>query len=232
MHIPINAKAECTDGPCGCVVSVIVDPKADEVTHIVVRDRGFLHVEHVLPLRDVWAIDDGSLQIGRSRAQVGSLQRFTEIVYVDQADPQVMHAAMEGASDGHIRWAQARPGLEMLMLGAVDVPVEHELVREGEMVLHRGSRVLASTGRMGEVEGLLINLQTGKVTDLVMREGHLWSKHELVLPVAEIERIEDDTIFLRRPRRATKGHDGDLNLDLRSDDRLQGPIVRSKHEHR
>jgi hypothetical protein len=161
MRIPINAKVECTDGPCGRVVSVIVDPKADEVTHIVVRDRGFPHVEYLLPLRDVWAIDDDSVQIDRASAEVESLEHFTEIVYVDQADPQVMHAALEGASDGHIRWAQARPGLEMLMLGAVDVPVEHELVPAGEMVLHRGSRVLASDGCMGEVGGLLINLQTG-----------------------------------------------------------------------
>jgi uncharacterized protein YrrD len=61
---------------------------------------------------------------------------------------------------------------------------------------------------MGRVEGLLIDLQTGKITHLVMREGHLWNRHELALPLVEIERIQDDTVFLRHHQQTTEGRDG------------------------
>jgi len=123
-------------------------------------------VEHLLPLKDVRSIDDHSAQIDRSSVEVKSLERFIEIIYVDQADLQVMHAALEGTRKGHIRWAEARPGLEMLMLGVTDVPVEHELVPRGEVVLHRGSCVVASDRCVAWVEGLLTDRQTGKISHL------------------------------------------------------------------
>ncbi len=206
MHIRINAEVECTDGPCGRLVSVIVDPKDDEVTHIVVRDRGFPNAQRLVPLKRVKANDGDPVHIDRSSAELASLERFMEIVYVDQADPSVMDKALEDSTDAHIRWEEARPGQEMLLLGAVDVPVEHELVPDGEVVLHRGSRVIAIHGRMAKVEGFLIDPQTGKLTHLIMKGGHLWSRHELLLPAAQIERVEDDKVFLRRHQQTAKGH--------------------------
>jgi len=32
-----------------------------------------------------------------------------------------------------------------------------------------------------------------------MKEGHLWHKQDLIVPVAEIECIHNDAVFLRRP---------------------------------
>jgi uncharacterized protein YrrD len=205
MRVQIYAGVACTDGPCGRVESVIVDPLADRVTHLVVRGRGAPHVEYLLPLDEVTAAEDDTVHVGRTRAALEALERFTDIIYVDQSDPRVLHKALHGATDDHVRWAEARPGPEMLVLGAEDVPVEHERIPPGEKVLHRSACVVANDGRIAELEAIVIDEGTGRLSGLVMKEGHLWARHEVTLPVAEIARIEDDVIYLRRPRRAAGG---------------------------
>ena len=35
------------------------------------------------------------------------------------------------------------------------------------------------------------------MTHLVMREGHLWGKKDVVIPVSEVDRIEEDTVYLK-----------------------------------
>jgi hypothetical protein len=39
--LTIGADASCTDGVCGKVISLVVDPRARTVTHLVVNDRQF-----------------------------------------------------------------------------------------------------------------------------------------------------------------------------------------------
>ncbi len=205
MRVQLYAGVACTDGPCGRVESVIVDPLADRVTHLVVRARAAPHAEYLLPLDEVISAEGATVRVARTREALEALERFTDIIYVDQSDPQVLHKALHGATDDHVRWAEARPGPEMLVLGAEDVPVEHERVPPGEKVLHRSACVVANDGRVAELEAIVIDEGTGRLWGLVMKEGHLWARHEVTLPVAEIARIEDDVVYLRRPRRAAGG---------------------------
>jgi len=35
------------------------------------------------------------------------------------------------------------------------------------------------------------------ITHLILREGHLWGQKEVTIPLNQIERIEDDTVYLK-----------------------------------
>ena len=39
MKIPLNARVQCTDGPGGRVVQVIVNPITRKMTHVVVEEK-------------------------------------------------------------------------------------------------------------------------------------------------------------------------------------------------
>jgi len=54
----IGAKAQCTDGDCGEVRRVIVNPVAREVTHLVVEPKGRLGLARLVPLDLVDASGD------------------------------------------------------------------------------------------------------------------------------------------------------------------------------
>jgi len=179
-------------------VAAVVDPDARRVTHLVVRDRRFAGVERLLPISDVKAVDGASARLSRSRAGLRSLGRFTQTICVDQADPQVLHRALSRAHDGHIRWAQARPGLGVLEFGYMMVPVERELVAGREMVLHRGARVIRSDGRADRIAALEADPRNGRLTHVVVREGHFWARRGRAVPVSEIKSITDDRVVMRR----------------------------------
>ena len=42
----------------------------------------------------------------------------------------------------------------------------------------------------------------GHITHLVLREGHFWDKKDVTIPVSEIDRLDEDEVFLKLDRRA------------------------------
>jgi uncharacterized protein YifN (PemK superfamily) len=43
----------------------------------------------------------------------------------------------------------------------------------------------------------VINPENGRITHLVMREGHLWGKKEVIIPVSALGDFRDDTVYLK-----------------------------------
>jgi uncharacterized membrane protein/sporulation protein YlmC with PRC-barrel domain len=80
---------------------------------------------------------------------------------------------------------------------------EDELhIPKGELAFGRGTRVDAADGHVGIVGELVIEPQTGHVSHLVLEESHLLSKKDVSLPVSAIDRVEDDTVYLKLDKEA------------------------------
>jgi NAD(P)-dependent dehydrogenase (short-subunit alcohol dehydrogenase family) len=47
------------------------------------------------------------------------------------------------------------------------------------------------------VDEFLINPSNDQITHLVMREGHLWGKKDVTIPVSQIDHYEDNTVYLK-----------------------------------
>ncbi len=75
--------------------------------------------------------------------------------------------------------------------------LEHERIPAGEVVIRRGTPVNAMDGQMGKVDEFLIDPKNDSITHLVLREGHLWGKKDVTIPVAEIDRITDEAVYLK-----------------------------------
>jgi hypothetical protein len=69
------------------------------------------------------------------------------------------------------------------------------------LAIHRGSHVHAVDGRIGEVEGFVVNPANDGITHIVLREGHLWGRQDVTIPVAQIDRIDDDGVYLKLNKR-------------------------------
>jgi sporulation protein YlmC with PRC-barrel domain len=62
--------------------------------------------------------------------------------------------------------------------------------------VRRGTRVEATDGYIGHVDEFVVNPENGNITHLVMREGHLWGKKDVIVPLAAIDQTSEDTVFL------------------------------------
>src|SRR5450756_126292 len=50
MDVPVDARVECTDGPCGRSTYAIVDPAKEHVTHVVIEESGLSGRERLVPV--------------------------------------------------------------------------------------------------------------------------------------------------------------------------------------
>lgn len=77
------------------------------------------------------------------------------------------------------------------------VEVEHESIPPGELGVRRGARVRATDGNVGRVDEFVVDPTSGHITHLVLREGLPWDQEEVTIPITEIDRIEEKTVYLK-----------------------------------
>ena len=50
MEIPIGVKVVCISEACGRSKSLLINPTNDRVTHLVVAEKAFPHIERLVPV--------------------------------------------------------------------------------------------------------------------------------------------------------------------------------------
>lgn len=184
MHIPVSADVQCADGPCGRTTCVVLNPTICQVTHVVVRETRLPHREYLVPIDQTVEATSSEIHLGCTREELGQMEPFVTTEYLDLSASGYGVACMG---------PYISPGMLVM-------PVGYERTPPGEQVVHRGARVEATDGHVGRVDAFLIEIASGRITQLVLREGHLWGKKDVTIPVGQIARIQDDTVYLTLAR--------------------------------
>jgi len=114
------------------------------------------------------------------------MESFTHTEFIREGLPDY-----ERYEDSYMVWPYRVPEVTKT------VTVRHKRVPHGELAVRRGARVRASDGRIGRVDEFLGDPEDGYITHLILREGHLWGQKDVTIPVSEIERIEENTVYLK-----------------------------------
>ncbi len=187
MDIPIDVEVFCVDGLCGRSTSVVVRPRTEEVTHLVVKEKGPPHREILIPLSAVTATTPDSINVRYARHEMADLQPFIETDYVQVNIPR--------PADGiYYMMPYVYPQVETLA-------VEHKAIPADELAVRRGAWVEATDGLVGRVDEFLVDPETDHITHLVLREGHLWGQKDVTIPISEIGRIEENKVHLKIDKR-------------------------------
>jgi sporulation protein YlmC with PRC-barrel domain len=196
MDIPLRVEVRCSDGACGKSVVIIVDPNTDQVTHVVVQAAG---MDYLVPIDVITESAPTHIQLRWSKAELEAAEPF-ERVETLSAEEQTME--LQAMSGSYVGWsAGGMPGEYMAPL-PTSTSVEVEQIPEHERAIHRGADVEATDGRVGQVDEFLIEPATGKITHVVVRQGHIGTKKDVTIPVAEIDRIENDVVYLKLDKHA------------------------------
>jgi sporulation protein YlmC with PRC-barrel domain len=183
MEIPINAGVKCEDGPCGQSTYVIIDPTEEQVTHLVVQEQEAPHTERLVPIELVLGTTPQGIRLRCNRDVLNSQDPFKIQEFVRSTVPHYQ-------GDAFMAWPFAVPETRTELL-------EHESVPPGELVARRGMTVQATDGTVGEVDQFLVDPDNGCITHLVLRNGLLWNKKEIVLPISVIDHIEEGVVHLK-----------------------------------
>jgi hypothetical protein len=164
----IGADASCTDGACGKMTRVVVDPIARAITHLVVEPRHGHGIGRLVPLGLVDATT-GEIRLRCTLAEFGQLDPAEERQFLPGSpgypgyDPdQVLSWAYYDLGGG--------PGVAGSM-ASVSQTATYDSVPLGEVEVRRGEHVHATDGAIGLVQGLVIDRASHHVTHVLLPGG-------------------------------------------------------------
>ena len=190
-EISINAKVQCQDGPYGKSTHIIVNPISRKVTHIVVESKHLpMQSTRLVDIERIVESTPDQISLNCTRQGLEQMEPFYSSHYVEAGEPDYVPDDVYTQAD----YVYMQPYVAFTP-GTVTVSEKH--IAPGEMDIHRGLYVEATDGRIGQVHELVVNAETWKVTDVVLRKGHLWGKKDVVLPLSDIDRVEDDIVLLK-----------------------------------
>jgi sporulation protein YlmC with PRC-barrel domain len=191
----IGAQASCTDGVCGELARVVVDPVARTVTHLVIQPTDPVELARLVPL-DLADATAGQIRLRCSLEEFERLDRAEEAQFIPGGSiagygpAQMLSWPYYGLGPG-----LAGGGPEMVPLS-----VTYDTIPLGEVEVRRGEHVHATDGSIGHVQGLVIEPQSHHVTHVLLQEGHLWGKKEVAIPIHAVAKVDQDGIHLDRTK--------------------------------
>jgi sporulation protein YlmC with PRC-barrel domain len=189
----IGAEVTCSDGVCGELRRVIVDPIARAVTHIVVEPRHRTNLGHLVPVDLVQSTADG-VRLRCTMAQFEVLEDAEETRFLRGANGQWGYAQEDMLSlpyYGLGGFGVAGIGAGGLGMGTIPQAVSYDKVPVGEVEIVRGQRVHATDGSIGRVQGLVVDPSDHHVTHVLLQEGHLWGHKEVAIPISAVTSVDD-----------------------------------------
>ncbi len=192
MEIPLNAQVECTDDVCGRSVVVLINPVIDQVTHFVVKEDLSPETEYIVPVDFVTETKSDTIRLSCTKAELEKMDPFIKTTFVEERLPDRFYSfsggMIGGGSYAYLPYVTPETTVKM--------PVEHLQIPPGELAMRRGTRVEATDGFVGKIDEFVINPDNGHITHMVMREGHLWGKKDIIIPLSAIGDPREDTVFL------------------------------------
>jgi sporulation protein YlmC with PRC-barrel domain len=185
----IGAAVSCSDGPCGNLTKVVVDPVARAVTHVVVEPE---HRSGLARLVALGVIEPGT---DAKAIRLGiALDEFEALPHAEETE-FLPGGSGESAYEAHELYYWPYFGLEGGVAPSV-APyasglVTRDTIPAGEVEVRRGDRVHASDGEIGKVEGLVVEPASGRVTHVLLQEGHLWGRKQVAIPMTAVVKMDD-----------------------------------------
>ena len=164
VQLTLGAQVTCTDGKCGLVHSLVVDPAGPSVTHLVVEPEHRIGLGRLVPIGLVGS-SGAVVELSCDLAKFNSLPlaESTELV------PEL------GAGYVFLRSAELQR------------PEVREVLPEGEAGLGSGTQVVATDGPVGVVAGLLTSAGDHRVISvLVSEERFPWGHKTLAIPIGAV----------------------------------------------
>ena len=196
----IGTEVSCSDGACGELSRVVVDPVARAVTHLVVEPKHDPGFGRLVPLDLVDATAAG-IRLRCTMAEFDKLGPAEETRFipggtgsVDYAEGEVLSWPYYGLGMGAGLVAPAGGlGVDMADIGQT---VIYDKIPLGEVSVSRDQPVHATDGNIGRVQGLIIDPRDHHVTHVLLQEGHLWGRKEVAIPISAVSRVDEDGIQL------------------------------------
>ncbi|MHB1776822.1 MAG: PRC-barrel domain-containing protein [Acidimicrobiales bacterium] len=183
----IGSDVSCSDGSCGELRRVVVDPVARALTHLVVEEKHRQGTGHLVPIELV-SSSGTEIRLRCTMAQFEALEDAEETQFLPGARGQWGYGQDQMLS--HPYYGLGMGGMGMGMTAGPQ-PITSDRVPAGEVEVRRAEHVHATDGPIGQVQGLVVDPHDHHVTHVLLDEGHLWGKKRVAIPIGAVTGVDD-----------------------------------------
>jgi len=181
-EIPLKAKVQCSDTSCGKSTNVILNPDTHQVTYVAIKDKTLPdNPTRMVPIEKVEKATPEQIALNCTREEVADMEPYIVTKMIEESIPGIDH---DGSMRSHA--------------------VQVNQVPDYEMSISPGMKIKASDHTVGKLDELVIDPQSGAITHVQMREGHLFGKKDVTIPVADVDWTDGETIFLTIDKKAVE----------------------------
>jgi sporulation protein YlmC with PRC-barrel domain len=173
----IGVDARCSDGVCGRVTQVVLDPIKERVTHLIVEPEHREGLGRLVPVESVEPRAN-HVDLRCTRDEFDRLPIAEDVRFL-----QGIEGFMGYEPDDMLLWPYFG--------GNASVPVVVDTLPVGEVAIERDADVNATDGGIGKVEGLVVDGSTHHVSHIVLKEGHLFGRKQIAVPIAAVQSVDD-----------------------------------------
>ena len=189
----------CSDGVLGVLADVILEPRSRELTHLVARSDEDFGRKRLIPYQLIRsASDERRISLDCTLEEAHGITQAQEMTYLrigadSDSDPDWDVGAQDtfpvphydaGAFVGY----QPDPDPEIMQL--------YDRIPKGHVEIRRESVISTADGHSaGTLAG--VRVQDRRVTDLILRRGHLWRRRSVMLPIDAVDTLRTDEVIVR-----------------------------------
>lgn len=182
VEIPVEAEVFGRDGHLGRSTRIVLNPTTDEVTDFVLKVKRPLRKEYLVPRGLILDVQSDSIQVNLSQQDIQHLKPFYETDCLEVDIPRDIVSP-------YMIWPYVVPEHRLVLYDREMIPVD-------ELAIRRQAKVQAIDGVVGKVDEFMLDMESGHVSHLVMREGHLWGKKDVMIPVSAIASMDEWHVYL------------------------------------
>lgn len=199
MRIKLGAKVVAeNDEKVGEIEKVVIDPKTEEITHVVIR-KGFLFSEDKLvPVSLLGIADEDEIRLRAPQEEIELLPDFESRKFLLYSDLDEAYKQERGYATPVIMYPPA--GLGHVGMGMPAQPplvakVE-ENIPEDSVAIQDGADVIGMEGeKVGEVEEVFIDPELDQANYILVSKGFILKERKLV-PMDWVQELKEGKIHL------------------------------------
>lgn len=186
----------------GSLDSVVIDPKNGDVTYLIVRKGTFFSEDKLVPFGMVMNAGDDGITLNDKAGDLEQLPAYEDRFFVPagesvpnntSAAPVYTNPLYGNSSISPGAMLASMPRMEGSLEGHVEL---HRNIPPEDIVLRKGAHVVTREGtRIGDIDELLVDLDTRRITHFVIAQGVLFKTRKLI-PAEWVTHVDEEVVRL------------------------------------
>ena len=195
MNLEIGAEVLGPEGKLGTLTRIVIEPLGERVTHVVVM-RGGLHPwEKILPTERLTRTEGSRVWTDLRLEDMAAYPDFIAYAGTAPTPSTPAEVPMGDRSPVGLLWPSDVLGWYLASQKSPTPSQPHANLPEGTHGLKSGTEVHCRDGKIGRLDEVVYDEESGRATGMVIRKGFIFAR-ELEAPIDWVETI-DDTIRLK-----------------------------------